>query len=442
MPKTVHITCPHCHQPIDLDDVITHQLQEQSQRQFTAEKEKLLAEHHAKLKAAQSEAEAVKAKTQELLQQQEQTLKQKLWDEAKKQAAQQLQASSDKEKQQLLDQLVEQKKRAEQAEDTERKLLAQQRQLELERKQLELKVEREVSERLQQEKVVAQKLEAEKLALEAEKFAVKERELKKQIDDMKKLAEEAQRKASTVSQQLQGEAQELFLEDLLQRQFPGDEISEVKKGQFGADIIQVVKNRIGHAAGKIVWESKQAERFSDKWLPKLRDDQRQAGGQVAVLITTALPAQIKTCGQLEGVWVTTPSFVPALATALRQGLLDLDHQKVTHTGQDVKMEMLYQYMSGSEFRQRVEAIVETFRELQNDLDREQRSMHLIWKKREKQILRLATSTAYLYGEIQGVLGSGLQDIQGLQLTSSSTRSPALKSPPSSANLESELFPEE
>jgi hypothetical protein len=441
MPKPVHITCPHCHQPIDLDDVISHQLQEQSQQQFTAEKEKLLAEHAAKLKAAQAEAETVKAKTQELLQQQEQTLKQKLWDDAKKQAVQQLQASGEKEKQQLLDQLVEQKKRAEQAEETERKVLAQQRQLELERKQLELKVEREVSERLQQEKVQNQKLEAEKLALEAEKFAVKERELKKQIDDMKKLAEEAQRKATTVSQQLQGEAQELFLEDLLQRQFPGDEIAEVKKGQFGADIIQIVKNRIGHAVGKIVWESKQAERFSEKWLAKLRDDQRQAGGQVAVLITSSLPTQIKTCGQLEGVWVTTPAFVGALATALRQGLLDLDHQKVTHTGQDVKMEMLYQYMSGSEFRQRIEAIVETFRELQSDLDREQRSMQLIWKKREKQILRLATSTAYLYGEIQGVLGSGLQDIQGLQLSASVTRAPALKQQPVES-LESELFPEE
>lgn len=385
------ILCPHCHQPINLDEIQEHEYQAKLQQSLL--------------------------KQEEEFKKQEKQLKTELWLKAQAEAKKRLdesqkaaQVEQQKQFSELQERLKSQEERAKAAEENELKLLKKQREVEEKEKQLELRVERELSTRVQNE------LE-KNLKIEDEKYRLKELEYQKQINDMKAAVEEARRKATTVSQQLQGEVLELELEKLLQEAFPQDSISEVKKGQFGADMLQVVRTPTGKTAGIIVWESKQTERFSDNWLPKLREDTRNAHGSVAVLVTRALPDGITTCAERDRVWITNYEFVLPLAALLRQTLLKVDLEKVVQSGKEIKSEMLYSYINSQEFRGRVEAIVESFREMKDDLDKEQRALQNAWKKREKQILRLATNTAFMYGELQGVVGTSLPDIRGLALES-------------------------
>jgi hypothetical protein len=201
-------------------------------------------------------------------------------------------------------------------------------------------------------------------------------------------------------------------------------------------MIQTVKNQFGKVVGIIVWESKQTEHFSDKWLPKLREDSRAVHGSVAVLVTRTLPEDIKTCAERDRVWITSIDFALSLAYLLRQTLLQVDLERTAQSGKDLKAEMIYQYINSSEFRGRVEGIVESFREMKDDLEKEQRALQNSWKKREKQILRLATNTAYMYGEMQGLVGASLPSIQGLDFDSQPKISSGSKT---AADDQEELF---
>jgi hypothetical protein len=402
------ITCPNCQTPIDIDQALAHQIEHNLTGKFQKEKavlEKSQKDLVEKLETVQKQNEEEKKK---LLAAQEQKLKVELWQKAQEEARKKIQETSEKAVKELEEQLREQRLRAKAAEEAELEMRKRQRQIEEREKQLELQVERELDKRVKEEQEKFSKIETER-------FSLKEKEYQKQIDDMKNLVEEARRKASTVSQQLQGEVMELQLEKMLRDTFSDDEVNEVKKGQFGADLLQTVKNGFGKSVGIIVWESKQTEHFSDKWLPKLREDCRACNGSLAVLVTRTLPEEIKTCGEVERVWITSIEFVIPLAQLLRQTLLKVDQEKTAQSGKDIKTEMLYQYINSQEFRGRVEGIVESFREMKDDLDREQRALQNIWKKREKQILRLATNTAYMYGEMQGLVGASLPSIQGLEL---------------------------
>jgi hypothetical protein len=408
------ISCPNCHTPIDIDQVLAHQIEHQLQSKFQKDIE--AAEKREKQLQAQiiETKKRTETQLQESLKLQEQKLKQELWQKAQEEARKKIEEVSQKNVKELQEQLKEQQERATKAEATELEMRKKQREIEEREKQFEINLERQLDKRLQEEKEKTSKLESEK-------FFLKEREYQKQIDDMKKLVEEAQRRASTVSQQLQGEVLELELERVLKETFPMDSIDEVKKGQFGADLIHTVHDGFGKNVGIIVWESKQTENFSEKWLPKLREDARASNGSVAVLVTRRLPDDIKTCGERDRVWITGIEFVLPLAQLLRNTLIKVAQEKTAQSGKDVKTEMIYHYINSQEFRGRVEAIVESFREMQDDLEREQRAMLNIWKKREKQILRLATNTAYMYGEMQGIVGASLPNIQGLELTTSSQK---------------------
>ncbi len=406
------LQCPHCQKVIDIDDVLKHQLQEQVQKEFAA-KELALQQEQKQLRQKLID---VTAQNEQQLKQKEQQIKQELWARAQEEATKKVQAATqeqaEKLKREMSEQLTEQKTRAEKAEAAEIELRKLQRQLTEEKKQSELRLERQLDDRL---KIELQKQDK----LQTDIFHQREQEYLKQIQDMRKSVEEAQRKSTTVSQQLQGEVQELELQSLLAAQFPHDHIEEIKKGQLGADIIQTVRTPAGKEVGIIVWESKQTSAFSDKWLSKLREDSRSVRGSVAVLVTNVMPSDLTICAQREGVWITQKSFALPLAELLRQTLLKVDQEKLIQKGKDVKADMLFTYISSHEFRSRVEAIVESFKEMHDDLDREQRQLQLMWKKRDKQILRLATNTAYMYGELQGVLGSSLPIIQGLDMSDGS-----------------------
>ena len=253
------------------------------------------------------------------------------------------------------------------------------------------------------------------------KVCLKEAEKDKLIKDLTTQIGDLKRKSEQGSQQLQGEILEIQLEDLLARTFPHDSIDEVPKGIKGADVLQNVYDATGNRCGAILWESKRTKSWSDKWLPKLRDDQRAAKAEIAAIISIELPKDVSTFSNIDGVWVTNWSCTIGLATALRSSLIEVAHAKQALDGQQGKMDLLYSYLSGSEFRHRVEGIVEAFVTMKTGLDKEKRAMERIWSEREKQLDRAIRQTAGLHGDLSGIIGQALPAIEQLEL-------PALESP--------------
>ena len=231
--------------------------------------------------------------------------------------------------------------------------------------------------------------------------------------DALKVNEELHRKLQQGSQQTQGEVLELELEQLLRTHFPLDQIESVPKGIGGADVIQRVVSKSGNFCGTIVWESKRTKAWSEGWPQKLKDDQRAVKAEIAVLVSEILPKDCKNFGQCDGIWVSNSQCAVGLAAALRVQLVEVAMTKLAAVGKNEKMETLYQYLSGSEFRQRVEAIVEAFVAMQEDLQEERRVTERRWAKREKQIQKVISNTSGMYGDFQGLIGSSLQTIPSL-----------------------------
>jgi hypothetical protein len=307
------------------------------------------------------------------------------------------------------------------ADQAELRLRRERRQLEEDKRKLELQVER----RLQEEILLVRETTQRE---EEEVYRLKLAEKDKLLLDMKKQVEELRRKSDQTSQQLQGEVQELELEALLKTAFPGDVIEEVAKGRAGGDVVQKVIGPNGLEAGVILWESKRTRAWGGDWLAKNRADQRTVGAQVGVIISTTLPKSVDGFDRIENVWVASMRNAVALARALRQGLIEVALAKLAMQGQEGKMETMYSYLTSPHFRARVSAIVESCVGLQEDLDAEKRAFAKQWGKRQRRIEMLITGTATMYGEIQGVLGSSMQEVEGLTL-------PMLGSGPDSRSME-------
>jgi len=275
------------------------------------------------------------------------------------------------------------------------------------RRELDLTIERRVTESLEQ---VRQKARAD--AEQELRMKVSERE--EQIAAMQRQIEDLKRRAEQGSQQLQGEVSELDLEETLTRRFPLDAVSAVGKGQLGADVVQKVIAPSGQLCGTILWECKRTRNWSGDWLPKLRADQRVAGAEIAVLVSDAR-REVETFGLVDGIWVTDPRYAVPLALALRQGLLDVANVRQARAGQLTKMEMVYEYLTGPKFRHRVEAIVERMSDMQADLDRERKAMTKLWAKRDMQIQGVIEATVGMHGDLQGIAGRAIPEIDGLTL---------------------------
>ncbi len=287
-------------------------------------------------------------------------------------------------------------------------LIRKQRELDDAKREMDLTIEKRV-----QESLVVVRDKAKQEAEMGLKLKVLEKE--EQIASMQRQIEELKRKAEQGSQQLQGEVQELELESLLRQRFPLDTIEPVAKGEFGGDVLHRVNSPQGQYCGTILWESKRTKNWSDAWLPKLRDDQRSAKAEVALIVSQVLPKGIETFDFIDGVWVTEPRCAIPVATALRQYLIELSGARQAGQGQQTKMELVYQYLTGPRFRHRIEAIVEKFSDMQADLDKERKVMTRLWAKREEQIRGVIESTAGMYGDLQGIAGRTLQEIEGLDL---------------------------
>lgn len=377
------ISCPECGSEIELTEVMTQSLRREFEAKAGAEK-KAMAERY----------------------------KQRLAEEkgkAKEEALKSMEEKAGIELKELRETLEEREGKLKEAQAAELELRKQQRALEAREKEMELEMVRQLDK--ERGKIGE---EAKKQALEQERLKLSEKE--KVIEDLKKQLSVAQQKAEQGSMQLQGEVLELDLEERLGAAFPFDEIEPVAKGVRGGDALQRVRTNTGGVCGAILWEAKRTKNWSAQWPGKLKEDQRGAQAEVAVLVTQAMPAEVRGFGQVEGVWVCDYESALPLAAALRQGLVGVAAARQAEAGKAGKMEQLYDYLAGTEFRHGIEAVVETFVALQGDLDKERRAMERIWKSREKQIERAITSTASLYGGVQGIVGQGaLPGIKSLEL---------------------------
>lgn len=238
----------------------------------------------------------------------------------------------------------------------------------------------------------------------------------KKLQDVLKANEELKRKLEQGSQQTQGEVLELTIEKKLREDYPQDEIEEVKKGVKGADVFQVVIDKKGQKCGSLLWESKNAK-WSDTWITKLKEDQRQAKADLAILVSADLPEDIKEkgIGYKNGIWICSATSFNQLAMSLRFNLVNIYYEKQNAVGVDEKMKVLYEYLTGNEFKHRVEGIVEAFGTLQDDIEKEKRWFSSKWARQEKEIRKVIDHTHGMYGDLQGVTGRALPDIKSLEI---------------------------
>jgi hypothetical protein len=413
MNNTANITCPKCGAEIPLTEAIAHRLREQlaaELEQKRKEQSAALAQREANLAKAEGELnQRAKAVDEQVAKQLEVERKELAADAARK-----AEEKVSVELKALRSRLEEQRTQLKNAQEAELQLLKQKGELEEARERLRLDLARQLNE---ERGNIAEK--ARKQAIEAERLKLAEKEevikgLQTQIDALQKRAEQG-------STQLQGETLEVALENELRQTFPYDEIVEIKKGERGADVLQRVRTNAGLECGGVLWEAKRARNWAAPWVSKLKEDQRAAKAELAVLVTTTPPPGIRGIGELDGVWVCEPAFACALAAALRQGLVSTAVQRTQETGRADKMAQLYHYLCSVEFRQHIEGVVESFVALKDQLGAEQRAFARQWKEREQQIAKAIQHTAMLYGGVQGIAGrAALPEIQSLSLPAGET----------------------
>ena len=452
------ITCPSCQSEIEITEVVaakvTSDLRKEYEGKLQAREEMLQAEFdkHREQVELKAKSQAKKALAVELKDREEQLKEAN--DQLEKaqadtlnlrkaeRAIMQLKTDRDKDRQlieqQLRQELLDQNKKAiKQAvqEDRQRQALelqdrdeqlakirqdlkeANKRELDMRKRERKLeereeKLELEFNRKMNEER---KKIRKATLQEASEQQDLKMREKNGIIDAMREQLKEAQRKAEQGSQQAQGEVLELALEDLLRNMFPSDTIEPVGKGIRGADVVQRVFDDTGIECGIILWESKRTKNWKKDWLPKLRDDQRQIKAACAALVSMALPQGLKSFGRLDEIWVTSWSCVQGTAVALRAVVIAAARSQRALVGQQSKMQLVYNYLASSEFYNRVAGIAESFRAMKHDLESEKRALQKQWSKREKQLERALTNTAGLYGDFQGIIGSGLKEIEGISL---------------------------
>ncbi|MBU6262527.1 MAG: DUF2130 domain-containing protein [Bacteroidetes bacterium] len=281
--------------------------------------------------------------------------------------------------------------------------------------ELELTLQRKLMEERGKLQEQLAKEEAEKIGLKEQEYALRTKELEKQIEDQKKLVEEMRRKQEQGSMQLQGEVQELMLEELLQTTFPFDKIEEVGKGVRGADCIQTVRNQFGSESGKIIYESKRTKDFANDWIEKLKSDMRTLGADVAIIVTQTLPKDMDRFGEKDGVYICTFTEVRSVALLLRNALLKIAEAKKSQENKGDKMVMLYDYLTSSEFSEQWKAIREGFMSMKLSIQKERDMMEKLWKSREKQLEKVLLNAAHIKGSVEGIAGA---DAVNLSITSS------------------------
>ncbi|MCP6719369.1 MAG: DUF2130 domain-containing protein [Patescibacteria group bacterium] len=403
------IKCPKCGESISIDNVLTHQIGEKIRKEIEVEqktKEVEIANKEKELEVQTIQLEEMKKNTQIEVNKKvaEKLTAEKivLWKQAQIEAGKEKEA----EKKMLEERLAEKDTKLREANEKELLLRKEKNKLEEEKRNFELEKQRQLDE--EREKITE---DANKKATEEQRFIIGQ--LKKQLTGAIKAKDDLSRKLEQGSQQTQGEVLELELEEILKVEFPYDEILPVPKGVSGADVVQKVKDNSGRMCGQIIWESKRTKAWSNGWIQKLKDDQRIIKADLAVIASVVLPEDIKGFVLRNGVWICDIKLVVALAVALRINLLNVSREREMSVGKNEKMEILYSYLTGVEFKQRVEAIVEAFSSMDQGLRKERMAYEKIWSEREKQIKKVITNTVGMYGDLSGLVA--LPQIKTLEL---------------------------
>lgn len=390
---TTNITCPKCGNEFQPTDAIRGEVEKQLRAQVQDWQKKKEAEYQKQLAQKDEEAEKRLGEERKRIQEQVQTQIQK-----------QLESDYETKMKFLEERNENNEKRLKEARDKELEFLKKEQLLADKEKELELQVQKTLNE----EKV---RLSAQIQKEEEEKTFLKIKQLEKQLEDQKKIAEEAVRKAEQGSMQLQGEVQELALEEMLRTSFPLDKIEEVGKGIRGADCIQLVRNNLGQECGKIIFESKRTKDFSNDWIEKLKADMRSQGADVAVIVTQAMPKDMDRFGEKDGIWICSFFEVQPLVHVLRSSIMRIYTATKSQENKGDKMTLLYNYFTSSEFSEQWKAMREGFRGLKDSIQKERDQMERIWKAREKQLEKILLNASHIRGSIDGIAGADSIDMQ-------------------------------
>jgi hypothetical protein len=414
------IKCPNCGHDFQVEEVLAHQAEERAKKEF----EKKLADINADNRKKEEDFQKEKDDFEKKKERENELFKERLELKVQEEKAK-FQKEKETDTQKIRKEIEEQNasKLKSMQEDIDRKSqqnkALQEKELEFMRKESQFKEQQE-NFKMEMERSMFEKKEEiaeEARKKEREKQELKDKEYQKRIEDQNKLIDEMKRKAEQGSMQMQGEVLELALEELLISAFKEDIIEEVGKGVRGADIIQTVVNQMRQVCGKIIFESKRTKTFSETWIEKLKDDQRDAGAAIAVLVTEVMPKDMDKFGRKDGVWVCTYHEVKALTFVLREILIREFSALATQENKGTKMELLYNYLVSEEFKHRIESIVEGFSILKSDIEKEKRVFAKRWKEREKQIEKVMSNTIDMYGSIKGIGGSAIGDVKALELDS-------------------------
>jgi hypothetical protein len=407
-----HIVCPKCSHQIPLTESIAAPLLEAERKVF----QQKLAVHEAEfgrkaddLRRQQDELSKARESIEEQIRQRLTTERAQVAATEAKKAREEVAGDLAAVRQQLAEneQLLKVREaKLAKAQHVQAEALRKQREFEEKTRELEITIETRVQ--ASQSELVAK---ARQAAADEMKAQVSQKDT--QIESLGRTVAELKRKLEQGSQQTQGEAFELELESLLRGKFPLDLIEPVAKGETGGDIVHTVNGQIGAAAGIILWELKNTKNWSDGWLPKLRDNKRAANADIALIISTALPKGVESFDLIDGVYVAHPRCAVPVALTLRQGLLEVASARMTQAGQQSKAEQVYQYLTGSRFRQRIEAIVERFQDMRDDIDKERRFMLKAYAKREAQLSAMVDSTVGMVGDLQGIMGQAMPEIAAI-----------------------------
>ena len=406
-----HIKCPNCGTDINVNNILSHQLEEEIrqkyQAQLTEEKQKYQKEKDA-LNNEKEEFEKQKKQDKALFEErlEKQLKEERIAIESKlKTKLSEEQADQFKLLQEELNQKSEQVKELNR---TKAEIERLKREKEEAKELAEAEAQKKLNEQLSTEKEKIRKSEEEKNEL-------KMRDLQKQLDDQKRLTEEMKRKQEQGSMQLQGEVQELAIEEWLQTQFPLDSIDEIKKGARGGDCIQTVNTFAQQNCGKIYYESKRTKDFQGSWIEKFKADMREKAADIGVLVTEAMPSDMERMGLRDGVWVCSYEEFKGLCGVLRESIIQVSTALGSQVNKGDKMQLLYDYLTSNSFRMQVEAIVEGFSSMKTALESEKRAMQRIWKEREKQIDKVINNTIDMHASIRGIAGNAIQAVKALEL---------------------------
>lgn len=395
------VTCPNCKHEFSIESVLSADIEkdltEKLKKEYNEKWQELMRQQK---ETAEADRKRTMAEQSQELQKRKQELEEQLKAKLTKENELQLEFYK-KENEEKDEKLKAMRKLEVEKLEMQKQMSELQSQYELQTRKMLLEKENEIKERVLKEA--------------GQETELKFKEYQKKFEDQGKLIEELKRKSEQGSMQLQGEVQELALEEMLKQMFPFDEIKEVAKGVRGADLIQIVKNNFGAPCGTIIWESKRTKEFQPLWIDKFKADFREGKADIGVLVTQVLPKEMDGFGLREGVYICRYHEARSLGIVLRQALLKISEANSAQENKGEKMVMLYNYLTGNEFRHQIEAISEGFMSMKNEITRERAAMERIWKEREKQIEKVFINTVRMYGSIKGIAGSAISEIKSLEI---------------------------